>query len=67
MVYLMDLERTIGSGMATYWKANKHGYTRILSEAGLFDIKEATEIVVNDIDSKTILISKRVVDNIQGA
>ena len=41
---LLDLERTLGNGIPTYWKSNKRGYTFNIHEAGLYSEKEAEEI-----------------------
>lgn len=62
--YLLDLERTIKSGVAHYWRANKQGYTSNLSEAGLYSKEIAFKIEKEDIDKRTVVISKSIVDNI---
>jgi hypothetical protein len=62
--YLIDLERTIGSGRTHYWKANRHGYTMDLNEAGLFDEPVAKRICDEDFDKRTIMVSEKVVDRI---
>lgn len=61
---LLDLERTIATGLTTYWKPNKMGYTRELKEAGLYDDDVAKEIVQSDYDKRTVAINKQVIDNI---
>ncbi len=61
---LMDLERTVGSGVAHYWKANRHGYTQDPTEAGLFDEPVAARLVEEDFDKRTVMISAAVVDKI---
>jgi hypothetical protein len=53
---LMDLERSVLSGVVHYWKGNKHGYTADPKEAGVFIAEKAKEICAADIDKKTILI-----------
>lgn len=55
--YLLDLERTIGLGIATYWKQNRHGYTDRIEAAGTFPEEIAQEIVSKDFDRMTIMIS----------
>jgi hypothetical protein len=62
--YLIDLERTIGSGMVHYWKANRHGYTRNIAEAGKFDEPVAKRIVDEDFDKRTVMVSESVVEKI---
>ncbi|WP_373896406.1 hypothetical protein [Virgibacillus sp. CBA3643] len=62
--YLMDLERTIITGLATYWKPNKFGYTTILGEAGIYSEEEADQIVSDDFDKRTVAINLHIVDNI---
>lgn len=62
--YLLDLERTIGTGFAWYWKPNRRGYTTELNESGLYREAIAKEIVGTDFDKTTIMISKDVVKNI---
>lgn len=62
--HLLDLERTIGSRIATYWVQGKHGYTKNISEAGLFNKEEAEHIVDSDFDNNTVMISVKQVDKI---
>jgi hypothetical protein len=62
--FLMDLERTLASGVPCFWKANKHGYTYNLSFAGLFPEEVAKEIVENDLDKRTVMIHYRTVEDI---
>lgn len=64
LMYLLDLERTIGSGFTWYWKANRRGYTTDLYEAGLYSEFIAKGIVDSDSDKSTIMISKELIDNI---
>jgi hypothetical protein len=61
---LMDLERTIGSGTACYWKYNKRGYVYNLEEAGLYSEEEAEKMVKEDIDKRTVKISIETVESI---
>jgi hypothetical protein len=60
----MDLERTISNGIAHYWKRNKHGYTTNPDEAGRFSMSEATVIVDDDVDRRTVMIDEKVVEKI---
>lgn len=62
--YLLDLERSIKTGMTTYWKPNKHGYTVDVETAGLYSSKEARNIADSDIDNRTVVIDSEVIDNI---
>lgn len=62
--YLIDLERSVVTGVVHYWKENRHGYTTVLKEAGLFDEEAAKEIVASDFDERTIMASMKVVENI---
>jgi len=60
--FLMDLERTLGSGCPCFWKWNRYGYTYKIEHAGLFSREAAEEIVKNDRDNKTIMISLELVE-----
>ena len=62
--YLMDLERTMTFDEPYFWKQNKHGYTNIITIAGQFNEIEATKIVRNDRDEKTVKIRVEVIDKI---
>ncbi|MGC9935260.1 hypothetical protein [Priestia aryabhattai] len=66
MVYLMDLERSIYSGMVTYWKENQRGYTTNLQRAGLYSPEEANDIVEKNVDKRTVIIDEEVVLNVRG-
>lgn len=66
MYYLMDLERTLISGIPCYWKGNKYGYTYNIKFAGLFNEDLADEIIKNDLDLKTVKISHDVALKILG-
>jgi hypothetical protein len=63
---LMDLERTIQSGVPCFWKGNRHGYTYNMKFAGLFRKDLAEEIVKNDYDKKTVMISLALIEKILG-
>jgi hypothetical protein len=64
MYYLLDLERSIVSGKTWYWKRNRHGYTQLLSQAGLFDEDEARNLVTSDVNKRTIMIAEETVEDI---
>lgn len=64
--FLMDLERTIMSGVPCFWKITKHGYTYQLEYAGLFPKDYAEEIVKQDRDKKTVMISFDLIQKILG-
>lgn len=66
MFYLMDLERTIAGGIPYFWKVTRHGYTKYIEQAGLFDQKVAEEIVKRDLDNATVMIDERLVFKILG-
>ena len=56
MYYILDLERTISSGLPFYWKKSRYGYTYSIEEAGLFPKEIADEIVKKDIQGLTVKI-----------
>jgi hypothetical protein len=62
--YLLDLERTLTSGVHCFWKGNKHGYTYRIEEAGLFSKDFAEKIVKQDLDKRTVMINSEVVQKI---
>lgn len=64
--YLMDLERTLTSGVPCYWKGNRHGYTYSLQHAGIFPEELAAEIVKHDLNKRTVQISLQTVFEILG-
>lgn len=64
---LLDLERTIQTGKASYWKAHKRGYTNDITEAGNYSVKEAIELVETDLDHRTVFISDETIKNILNA
>jgi hypothetical protein len=64
MYYLMDLERSIGSGTVCYWKASGRGYTTTLEAAGLYEEREALDHARTDRDKRTIPIKAETVNNI---
>lgn len=66
MYYLLDLERTVKSGLAHYWKQNRRGYTISIREAGTYHKNEAASIVESDFDNTTIKISELVVNRLIG-
>lgn len=62
--FLMNLERTIATGVPTYWKGNRHGYTYKIDAAGIFSNEIAEQIVKNDRNKTTIMIPTAVVAKI---
>lgn len=58
MYYLIDLERSISSGLTTYWKPNNRGYTQNIKEAGLYSKSDASEKVSTDFDQRTVMVEK---------
>lgn len=61
---LMDLERTLSSGVPAFWRSNKRGYSYNIHEAGLYSEEEAEKIVKEDFDKRTVKISLTTVENI---
>jgi predicted nucleotidyltransferase len=64
MYYLLDLERTVSTGVVFYWNPNKRGYTHIIEDAGKYTENEAIEIVEGDFDMRTIMIPETTVEKI---
>lgn len=64
MKVLLDLERTIGSGLATYWKPAKRGYTQDINAAGQYPDETAEQIVQDDYDQRTIAIDTKTIENL---
>lgn len=64
--FLMDLERTLSSGVPCFWKGNRYGYTYKIETAGIFPREIAQEIVSNDRNKNTVMISVEQVQNILG-
>lgn len=65
--YLLDLERSFQSnGQMYFWKQSRHGYTTdfLSGEVGLFSEDTAKQIVEDDFDQKTVMISEKVVERI---
>lgn len=62
--YLLDLERSIRTGYTFFWKKNKHGYTQDIEEAGIFSVEEAIHITNADMDFRTVMIDKTVVEKL---
>jgi hypothetical protein len=58
---LMDLERTLISGVPCYWKSNRYGYTYEIEHAGIFSKDLAEEIAKNDYDQKTVLVPYKLI------
>jgi hypothetical protein len=64
--FLLDLTRTIQSGVPAYWKGNKHGYTYNIQFAGIFSEEIANEIVKHDLDNGTVKVPVRLVIEVLG-
>lgn len=64
--YLIDLERSIGSGVVHYWKAHKSGYTTDLNEAGVYSDLTAGEIVDGDFDRLTVKVEQKKAEELAG-
>ena len=64
--FLLDLERTIQSGVPAFWKGNKHGYTYNIQFAGIFSEEIANEIVRHDLDNSTVKVPVRLVTEVLG-
>jgi len=58
---LIDLERSIRTGVVYYWKKNRFGYTTNLQEAGWFEEAEADAIVQEDVHKTTVKVSEQTV------
>lgn len=50
---LIDLERSIGSGIVHYWRGNSWGYTTDIREAGHFSAKETRAVIEGDFNHYT--------------
>ena len=64
--FLLDLERTLLSGVPAYWKGNKHGYTYDIKDAGKFQEQAATLIVESDRDTATVKVPMKLVLKVLG-
>jgi len=53
--YLIDLERTVPSGIIHYWKQNRYGYVTDRKEAGRFSYEFARSTVNEDRDFYTAM------------
>ena len=63
--YLMDLERSVGTGEVYFWKGNRYGYTKDIETAGLFDETEAERIVKEDFNKRTVMVSEKIINDIK--
>jgi hypothetical protein len=59
--YLLDLERSILTGAMYFWKGDKRGYTTEILKAGIYPEEIAKEIVMRDLDKRTVMFSAEVV------
>lgn len=53
---IVDMERTIGNKVVTYWKSGKRGYTRTHDEAGKYLKDHAIDIVESDVGRTSVMI-----------
>lgn len=53
---LIDLERTLGTGLVHFWKRTEFGYTTKPGEAGRFHKDRAASIVQQDRDNNTVMV-----------
>jgi len=53
---LIDLERSVKTGVTHYWRAHRKGYTTDPKEAGIYTEEEAVKAVESDIDGTTVKI-----------
>lgn len=53
---LIDLERTLGTGMVHFWKRPEFGYTTKPGEAGHFHKDRAAAIAEQDQDRNTVVV-----------
>lgn len=65
MYYLLDLERSITSGIVTYWNPAKRGYTTDIKEAGRYTKEQAEEIVESDFDNRTLMFHESVAERLK--
>lgn len=56
MFYLIDLERSVGSGIVHYWKTGQRGYTTRLEDAGIYSDAHSSQLVKEDFDQFTMRI-----------
>lgn len=53
---LIDLERTLGTGLVHFWKRTEFGYTTKPGEAGRFHKERAETIAFQDYDNNTVVV-----------
>jgi len=53
---VIDLERSLAAKVRIYWKAKQRGYTPDITNAGIYRLKIAREIALNDIYGMTVLM-----------
>lgn len=56
MFYLVDLERSVSSGIMHYWRPRSIGYTTKLAEAGEYTEQYSDEVVNSDFDNYTVRV-----------
>lgn len=62
--FLLDLERTLLSGVPSYWRSNRRGYTYNIHEAGIYKEAEASRIAEADFNKRTLLVSCKTAEDI---
>ena len=55
-VLILDLERTVYTGLNHYWLRAERGYTTDKEKAGRFLCSDAIEICKNDIEDNTLIL-----------
>lgn len=56
LAILIDLERTLGTGLVHFWKRTEFGYTTKPGEAGHFHKERADSIAFQDMDNNTVVV-----------
>ena len=56
MYYLIDIARTITNNKTMFWRENKKGYTKDITDAGIYGEIEALIICKEDIDKDTVML-----------
>lgn len=59
--FLIDLERTIGSGSVHYWRPGSRGYTKDPLDAGQYSERDK-DAVLGSPHSDTVAVEKEVVE-----
>ena len=54
--FMVDLQRTNLTGIFTFWKSNKRGYTIAINEAGIYSEEESLAMINDDVNGDTVRI-----------